>query len=96
MPIPDVRTLLTQTLFQICLSLFFSGACFPQLVQSGEVDPQFQATAPWFTGTLLSTQGRTLDPGHLVLQPYVFYKRCVDSIPMVEDSTPLVVLSLDR
>ncbi|MBU6482763.1 MAG: hypothetical protein KGS09_19755 [Nitrospirae bacterium] len=30
---------------------------------------------PWFTGTLLSTRGRTVDQGHLVVQPYVYYTR---------------------
>lgn len=30
---------------------------------------------PWFTGTLLSTRGRTVDEGHLVVQPYFYYTR---------------------
>lgn len=38
-------------------------------------DSRPRSADPWFTGTLLSTRGRTLDPGHLVIQPYVFYTR---------------------
>jgi hypothetical protein len=30
---------------------------------------------PWFTGTLLSTRGRTVEEGRLVIQPYIYYTR---------------------
>jgi hypothetical protein len=35
-------------------------------------DPVDQ-TAPWFTGTLLSSRGSTVDAGHWVIEPYVFF-----------------------
>ena len=41
---------------------------------SSETAPH-PSSDPWFTGTLLSTRGRTLDPGHVVVQPYFFYTR---------------------
>ena len=74
-PIPDDRTLLRQKLFRILFSLFIACVGFPKSVQGESVDTQLHAAVPWFTGTLLSTRGRTLDPGHLVVQPYVFYTR---------------------
>jgi len=75
MSIHDDRTLLVQKLFKVLLSLFITCAGLPKSVQGGDVDTQLQTAAPWFTGTLLSTRGRTLDPGHLVVQPYFFYTR---------------------
>ena len=75
MPFHDDRTLLAQKLFKVLLSLFLAGVCFPKSVQGRDVDTQLQTAAPWFTGTLLSVRGRTLDPGHLVVQPYFFYTR---------------------
>jgi hypothetical protein len=30
-------------------------------------------TSPWFTGTLLSSRGSTVDAGHWVIEPYVFF-----------------------
>ncbi len=56
-------------LLLICICLAESGWC-----GNSEVDPQ-PPPDPWFTGTLLSTRGRTLSPGHVVVQPYVFYTR---------------------
>ena len=75
MPFNDDRTPLAPKLFKALLSLFIAGVYLPASVQGGDVDTQLQATAPWFTGTLLSVRGRTLDPGHLVVQPYFFYTR---------------------
>lgn len=36
---------------------------------------QPQPDGPWFTGTLLSTRGRTLAQGHAVAQPYFYFTR---------------------
>lgn len=33
------------------------------------------SSPPWFTGTLLSTRGRTIDRGHMVTQSYVYLTR---------------------
>ncbi len=38
---------------------------------SEQADPALQP--PWFTGTLLSSRGRTMSQGHFVVQPYVYY-----------------------
>ena len=75
MPTHENRTLFVQKLFNVLLSLFIAAVCVPTSVQGGNVDTQLQTAVPWFTGTLLSTRGRTLDPGHLVVQPYFFYTR---------------------
>ncbi len=56
-------------LLLICVCLAESGWC-----GNSEVDPP-GSSDPWFTGTLLSTRGRTLSPEHVVVQPYVFYTR---------------------
>ena len=33
------------------------------------------ASTPWFTGTLLSTRGSTVESGHLVVDPYFYSTR---------------------
>ena len=58
------------------LSLLIAFVCFSESGWCGdaEIDPH-PSSDPWFTGTLLSTRGRTLDQGRLVIQPYFFYTR---------------------
>ncbi|HRI37883.1 MAG TPA: hypothetical protein PLO50_04940 [Nitrospira sp.] len=58
------------------LSLLIVFVCFSESGWCGdaEIDPH-PPSDPRFTGTLLSTRGRTLDQGHLVIQPYFFYTR---------------------
>lgn len=76
MPHNYERTLPVGTLSRLVLSVLISCICLPELGWCGnsETDPH-PSSDPWFTGTLLSTRGRTLDPGHLVVQPYFFYTR---------------------
>lgn len=57
----------------IVLSVGFSSF---EPASAMESMPQGQASPPpWFTGTLLSSRGRTVDEGHLIIQPYVYYTR---------------------
>ena len=52
------------------MSLFFRGSAGRKF---GE--PSASTSRPWFTGTLLSTRGWTLDQGHAVAQPYFSFTR---------------------
>jgi hypothetical protein len=63
------RSKLVLSLLLSCIYFSESGWC-----GTSQVDPH-PPSDPWFTGTLLSTRGRTLDPGHVVVQPYFFYTR---------------------
>jgi hypothetical protein len=76
MPRDPKHTLLVEKRLQIFLSLLIVCVCPVDAGWCGnsEIDPH-QSPDPWFTGTLLSTRGRTLDPGHVVVQPYFFYTR---------------------
>jgi len=70
------RSLLRGKLFRLFLSWLIAGVGFSGSGWCG--DPEFrrsQPAGPWFTGTLLSTRGRTLDQGHTVVEPYFFYTR---------------------
>jgi hypothetical protein len=65
-----------QCLFKIVLSLLIVCACFSEAVWGGDSENrQPQPTGPWFTGTLLSTRGLTLDQGRVVVEPYFFFTR---------------------
>jgi hypothetical protein len=61
---------------QLFLFLFVACICFSE-VAWGETSQnrQSQPDGPWFTGTLLSTRGLTLDRGRAVVEPYVYYTR---------------------
>lgn len=60
----------------IFLRVLIAWVCLSDAAWCGnaEINPP-ESPDPWFTGTLLSTRGRTLDPGRVVVQPYVFYTR---------------------
>ncbi|MFO0699616.1 MAG: hypothetical protein U0236_10320 [Nitrospira sp.] len=76
MPSNHESALPVGTRFKLVLSLLFFCVCLSESGWCGnpEIDPH-PSSDPWFTGTLLSTRGRTLDPGRLVVQPYFFYTR---------------------
>lgn len=38
-------------------------------------DPHGRSDGPWFTGTLLSSRGTTVEQGHAIIEPYFFYTR---------------------
>ena len=62
----------------IRLSLFclvLLGSFFPDSVRGEESEGQPPPSSPWFTGTLLSTRGRTIDSGHIVVEPYFYSTR---------------------
>jgi len=58
----------------LLLCLFFILICGID-ASRGEPITDPSQTAPWFTGTLLSTRGTSLGKGHTIVQPYVFYTR---------------------
>ncbi|MBM4139485.1 MAG: hypothetical protein FJ244_08475 [Nitrospira sp.] len=62
------------TRLTIFLCVLIACVCLSDAAWCGdfEIDPH-ESPDPWFTGTLLSTRGRTLDPGRVVVQPYVAY-----------------------
>ncbi len=63
-------------LFKIFLSLLIACIGFTELAWGGTSENrQPQPAGPWFTGTLLSTRGRTLDQGHVVVEPYFYFTR---------------------
>jgi hypothetical protein len=56
------------------LSLLIMCVCFSESAWSGSSeDRRPQADGPWFTGTLLSTRGSTVDQGHAVAEPYFYF-----------------------
>ena len=62
--------------FKIFFSLLIACVCFSEVGWGGDSeDRRPQPAGPWFTGTLLSTRGRTLDRGHVVVEPYFFFTR---------------------
>lgn len=70
------RILLQRKLSAIFLYLLIFCACFSGSGWCGTAEiVRSPSTDPWFTGTLLSTRGRTLDQGHTVVQPYFFFTR---------------------
>ncbi|HWF62507.1 MAG TPA: hypothetical protein VN666_19665 [Nitrospira sp.] len=65
-----------QCIFKIVLSLLIACVCSSEAVWGGDSENrQPQPAGPWFTGTLLSTRGRTLDQGHVVVEPYFYFTR---------------------
>ena len=65
-----------QCLFKIVLSLLIACVCSSEAVWGGDSENrQPQPAGPWFTGTLLSTRGRTLDQGRVVVEPYFYFTR---------------------
>jgi len=74
MPSHLERTVLLRNRLAILLALLLSWICVSDAGWCGtpDIDPH-ESPDPWFTGTLLSTRGRTLDPGLVVIQPYVLY-----------------------
>ena len=38
-------------------------------------DSHTGSDGPWFTGTLLSSRGATVEQGHAVIEPYLYYTR---------------------
>ncbi len=67
---------MSQSIFKIVLSLLLTCVCSSETVWGGDSENrQPKPTGPWFTGTLLSTRGRTLDQGHVVVEPYFYFTR---------------------
>lgn len=65
-----------QCLFKVFLSLLIACVCLPAAVWGGNSENrQPEPSGPWFTGTLLSTRGLTLDRGRTVVEPYVYFTR---------------------
>ena len=76
MPKNHIPTPPVGMLSKFVLSMLISCICLSELGWCGSSQPHpHPSSDPWFTGTLLSTRGRTLDPRHLVVQPYFFYTR---------------------
>jgi hypothetical protein len=62
--------------FKVFFSLLIACVCFSEVGWGGDSEDRWsQPAGPWFTGTLLSTRGRTLDRGHVVVEPYFFFTR---------------------
>lgn len=65
-----------QCMPKIILSLLIACVCFSEVAWGGNSENrQPQPSSLWFTGTLLSTRGRTLDQGHVVVEPYFYFTR---------------------
>jgi len=76
MPINHERALLVGKPFKVFLSLLLASVCVSESVWGGNSEiRQTQPVDPLFTGTLLSTRGRTLDQGHVVVEPYFYFTR---------------------
>lgn len=76
MPGNHERALPRWKLFKVFLSVLITCICFSEEVWGGTSENrQPQPTGPWFTGTLLSARGRTLDQGHIVVEPYFYFTR---------------------
>ena len=62
--------------FKSILTLFIACVCFSELAWSGSFETRgSESGGPWFTGTLLSTRGTTVDQGHAVVEPYFYFTR---------------------
>ena len=55
--------------------LLLLGSFCPEPAWAKDADPTQPPSGPWFTGTLLSTRGSTVDQGHLVVEPYFYVTR---------------------
>lgn len=61
---------------KLFLGLLILCTCFSEPVRGETAENrQPQPAGPWFTGTLLSTRGLTLDQGRTVVEPYFFFTR---------------------
>lgn len=59
-----------------CIHLLIACVLFAEPAWGEAPDgSRAQSTGRWFTGTLLSTRGSTVDQGHAVVEPYVYYTR---------------------
>lgn len=60
----------------LALGLLIACACFSEAARGADSEQGSPSRGgPWFTGTLLSTRGSTLDQGHAVVEPYFYYTR---------------------
>jgi hypothetical protein len=60
--------------FKSVLTLLIACVCFSELAWSSNFENRgLDSGGPWFTGTLLSTRGSTVDPGHAVVEPYLYF-----------------------
>ena len=61
---------------RILLSLLIAGTCLSLVAWASDSEfRQSQPVVPWFTGTLLSSRGTTVDQGHVVVEPYFYFTR---------------------
>jgi hypothetical protein len=62
--------------FMVVLSLLILGVCCSKSVWAADSEIRRpQPIVPWFTGTLLSSRGSTVDQGHAVVEPYFYFTR---------------------
>ena len=65
-----------RTRIALCFYLLIASLCVSESGWGENSERvRSQPAGPWFTGTLLSTRGRTLDRGHTVVEPYFFFTR---------------------
>ena len=58
------------------LGLLLLTSCYPDWALADDSESgQSLASGPWFTGTLLSTRGSTVNSGHVVVEPYFYSTR---------------------
>ncbi|HKN88231.1 MAG TPA: hypothetical protein VJV04_15310 [Nitrospiraceae bacterium] len=70
------RLLLAKHQCTFLLSLLITGTCCSHVAWAGDSEiRQPQPVVPWFTGTLLSSRGSTVDQGHVVVEPYFYFTR---------------------
>lgn len=54
----------------LCSSVAFSSAVVNHLI---DIPPNSDRKAPWFTGPLLCSSAHTIPPGHVNVEPYIFF-----------------------
>ncbi|NGZ07999.1 MAG: hypothetical protein CV088_01255 [Nitrospira sp. LK70] len=65
-----------QFTLKIFLTLLIACVCFSETAWGENFENRHpQPSGPWFTGTLLSTRGLTLDQGRFVAEPYFFFTK---------------------
>ncbi|MGH7230258.1 MAG: hypothetical protein ACREJU_02740, partial [Nitrospiraceae bacterium] len=70
------RALLAGDQFKSILTLLIACVCFSEPAWGGNPENrQAQSGGPWFTGSLLSARGSTVDQGHVVVEPYFYFTR---------------------
>lgn len=68
------RDAMPQFIFKLVLSLIIVCLCLPKTVWGENPEKRRPEPAgPWFTGSLLSTRGLTIDEGHAVVEPYFYF-----------------------